>query len=246
MAYEIPEKWPVEQQHEYVIDRSAAIEALASMPTDLLALLPQAEREEELRRAAEWQKLLPSWTSLENDLVEERATVAKEEREALVKRGRMRGGDSRFDPAVAALSASAYVAAGNNYQQPPYTTLFGSVSAKDAQRLGPVNAVKWARPVAEKAVGLDDALAPAALRLRTVADLLERLGTERDEVEVVRARAQARRIKLHARLEDLVAETERLILGFLPRVEAKEVVRQLLSPTATRPGKPRQSEPDDE
>lgn len=230
MAHEIPEKWTVPSMYDYVVERGSTIEAFSTLPAEQLEMLPPAERAEELRRAEHWGKILPHWLSMEERFRIELQVTATAERDARVKRGRVRAADVRFDSAAARLGAEVQLASGNNPKNPPYSTLFGSVTVAKARDFGPKRAGLWGRTISTKAFALDDAFAGAAHRVDVFSRLLEIVGDERDDLAIARAEAQVRRIKLHAELEELVARTDREINAFLPRTEAKDVVRELLSP----------------
>lgn len=246
MAYEIPEKWSVGLMRDYVVECSSTIESFAALPMEALEKLPPDEREEEKRRIENWRALVPVWAQMERTLEAELENMARQERQARIKRGRVRAADVRWDGAVARLGAEVQLASGNNPKLPPYSTLFGSTTVARAQSFGPKRAGLHGRALAKKALTLDDAFASAALRVDVFSELLERMGDERDELAVVQAEAQARKVKLHESLEELVAATERRITGFLPRVEAKVVIRDLLAPQSSKPRKSAQeSETDD-
>lgn len=230
MAHEIPEKWTIASMHDYVIERGATIESFSSLPAEQLDKLPPAERAEELRRAEHWGEILPWWLAMEERLDVELKTTAAAERDARVKRGRVRAADVRWDAAIGRLGAEVQLASGNNPKSPPYSTLFGTVTVKKARDFGAKKAGLWGRTVATKALGLDDAFAGAAQRVGVFSELIEVVGDERDDLAIAQADAQVRKLKLHATLEELVAKTDREITGFLPRTEAKAVVRELLSP----------------
>lgn len=232
MAHEIPEKWSTQAMCDYVVERGSIIEALSSLPEAELKRLPLRERVEEEKRAESWRKILPSWVSMEERLTVELRTTAAAEREARVKRGRVRAADVRFDGAVGRLGGEVQLASGNNPKAAPYTTLFATVTISQARGFGPKKAGGWGRTVAAKAIALDGAFEGAAHRVDVFSRMLEVVGDERDDLTIVQAEAQVRKIKLHAALEELVAQTDRAITGFLPRVEAKAVARELLSPKA--------------
>lgn len=238
MAHEIPEKWTITAMRDYVVERGATIESFSTLPTEQLEKLPPVERDEELRRAKRWGEILPWWLAMEERFDVELKTTAAAERDARVKRGRVRAADVRWDNAVGRLGAEVQLASGNNPKSPPYSTLFGTVTVRKAREFGAKKAGLWGRKTATKALAIDDAFAGAAQRVEVFSELIEIVGDERDDLAIAQAEAQVRKIKLHASLEELVARTDREITGFLPRTEAKAVVRELLSPNAGAKKKP--------
>lgn len=246
MAYEIPERWPLGQIRAYVNERAATFVALASLPLEALAQLPAAEHAEEMRRAEKWKAIAEQWTTFEQSVDEERTRTDAAEREARVKRGRVRAVDVRWEGALSQLGVTVQVASGNNPRSAPYNQLFGTVTIQDARGFGARNASLWGQATAKKAVTLDVRFGPDAKRLEVYSNLYGAVGDDRDLLAVVEAEAQARKARLHLQLEDLVSATEQAIYEFLPRVEAKSAVRALLAPTSSRPGKNRKAEDTDE
>lgn len=246
MAYEIPEGWSLSLLASYVQERSASIEALATPPLETLERLSEAERAEEERRAQGWKAMSTPWVKFEGKVEEERKRTADAERDARVKRGRVRAADVRWEGALGQLGTTVQVASGNNPRRAPYNKIFTNTTISEARGFGARTASMWGRSIARKAAALDDRFGPDALRLEVFSDLYSAVGDDRDMLAVVEAEAQARKVRLHAELEDLVADTERAILELLPRTEAKIAVRALLAPTASRPGKNRRTEETEE
>src|SRR5690606_3151712 len=103
------------------------------LPAEAMAQLPEAEGAEKMRRAKAWATIGAKWVSFEDKLEEERKTTAAAERDARIKRGRVRAIDTRWDGAVSQLATGVQAASRNNPKLPPYSQLFGTVTVRDAR-----------------------------------------------------------------------------------------------------------------
>jgi hypothetical protein len=138
--------------------------------------------------------------------------------------------DVDWDAIVIDLSGRAYLAAGKDAAAEPYRTLFGSVKASDAVKLGPAKATAFGDRLVARATELGHAdLAPTVGQLKAQNVALTTSGQARDAAREAALLHDLRRRKAIDELMTLIAETEVAILTAFPG--RRDLVRAILAPT---------------
>jgi len=138
--------------------------------------------------------------------------------------------DVDWDAIVTDLSGRAYLAAGKDAAADPYLTLFGTVKASDAVKLGPAKATAFGERVVARATELGHAdLGGTVERLKAQNIALTTSGQARDAAREAALLHDLRRRKAIDDLTTLVAETEVAILTAFPG--RRDLVRAILAPT---------------
>jgi hypothetical protein len=138
--------------------------------------------------------------------------------------------DVDWDAIVTDLSGRAYLAAGKDAAADPYLTLFGTVKASDAVKLGPAKATAFGERLVTRATELGHAdLGGTVERLKAQNVALTTNGQARDAAREAALLHDLRRRKAIDDLTTLVAETEVAILTAFPG--RRDLVRAILAPT---------------
>lgn len=192
----------------YQLPEAASLETLLDYATDVIAGLEAVPELAGL--AAPWRTLRDGLRTDRDARDEARATLRGAQRKASVL-------DMLWDRALVDLSGRAFLAAGKNAGNEPYASLFGTVSAADATKLGAHNASAFGAQVVARANSLAHAdLAGAVATLEAATSALETAGATRDDLEVKAQLHEITRIQRCVTVEKQVATTEVGVLTLFP------------------------------
>lgn len=137
--------------------------------------------------------------------------------------------DARLDEAFSLLSGNAFLAAGRDAKKAPYANLFGTVTAVEAQRLGPPKATVYAAGLIAKLKELDHPqLNSFVPRIERLAGELKKADAERAEFDQALAMHEIRRQRAVSEVEALIAMTGLYLAERFP--EQPQLVAAVLNP----------------
>jgi hypothetical protein len=197
----------------YAEDTAAGLEVLGRRKGVGEALAPSI---------ASWKELV---AGLEGEAAEQRLL----ERALRYARADVNITDADWDSAIGSLSGEAYLAANKKSDKPPYSGLFGVVTAQKAKRLGPAKATSFGAGIVEKAKALGhERLGTATIAVEAANAALAEAHQGRVAAESALAVFGVRDHQRRSRIEALIAATEIEILRAFPGRD--DLVRGVLSP----------------
>jgi len=208
MSNRLPSTSSLPRLRAYVVNAIAA----------LLALLGKKE-------AA---PLVEPWLALKKRIEDERAERERLHDAVIEARAEVRVADSLWDNTTGRLSSSAWNLSGSKKNAPPYSTLFGAVTAAVARSFGPHKAAALgARLLARLKELAMAALSPLQAELEGANARLETAGAARTEATEKELTADIRRVRLLGDVERQIALTEAELLHLMPG--RGDLVRAVLS-----------------
>lgn len=192
----------------YGLQETSSLERLLALATGVIAALEA--KPETAEQAAPWKELKTQLRGARDARDDDRDAV-------YAAAARVRVLDAEWDAAVTDLSGRAWLAAGKDARTEPYASLFGSVKASDAVRLGVSKAQAFGARLVARARELGHADLTAAVdRLAAATEALSAAGARRDEASEKALLHDIRRRSLVRAAKDLGDATEVAILTRFP------------------------------
>jgi hypothetical protein len=226
MSFVLPDSIGLTTAREYVVGVHASLKALESANPELNATV-----EAWSNARARVDALLAKATAISDELA--------------VRRALEQLADYGWDGALGEVSSESFHVSGKDPAAKPYSELFGTVKASDAQHFGAAKATVFGKRVLARLEQLADSrLSSQTQKLAQANDTLAAAYAARTEAEEARARIGIEKRQLVAGLEALIASAEVALLTQFPG--RRELVRAVLSPARLRRAPSQQRQDDSE